>query len=157
MNEYYDAYFHPFSGYTSDEKEELRKQLLLADKRNGKYGEYIEEIEKDSDIVSEGTSNSTDKETYTEDEKAHHAKVERLVEKLHNLANDEGASAGERVHANNQLMRLMPELIEGHYLMKIDQRITRMERQKRDLKVTHLSFDTFYEFACERRYLGAFS
>ena len=44
LNEYYDAYFHPFSGYTSDEKEELRKQLLLADKRNGKYGEYIEEI-----------------------------------------------------------------------------------------------------------------
>jgi len=47
-------------------------------------------------------------------------------------------------------MRLMPELIEGHYLMKIDQRIARMERQKRDLKVTHLSFDTFYEYSCER-------
>ena len=155
LNEYYDAYFHPFTGYTNEEKEELRKQLLLADKRNGKYGESIEEIEKDADVVSEdgdiaNTNVTTDKQTYTEDEKAHHAKVQRIVEKLHNLANDEGASAGERAHANNQLMRLMPELIEGHYLMKIDQRIARMERQKRDLKVTHLSFDTFYEFACER-------
>ena len=155
LNEYYDAYFHPFSGYTNEEKEELRKQLLLADKRNGKYGEYIEAIEKDADVVSEdgdtaNTNVTTDKQTYTEDEKAHHAKVQRIVEKLHNLANDEGASAGERAHANNQLMRLMPELIEGHYLMKIDQRIARMERQKRDLKVTHLSFDTFYEYACER-------
>ena len=152
LNEYYDAYFHPFTGYTNEEKDELRKQLLLADKRNGKYGEYIEQIEKDSDVVSEDAEDtaSTDKQTYTEDEKAHHAKVQRIVEKLHNLANDQGASVGEREHANNQLMRLMPELIEGHYLMKIDQRIARMERQKRDLKVTHLSFDTFYEYTCER-------
>ena len=152
LNEYYDAYFHPFSGYTNEEKEELRKQLLLADKRNGKYGEYIEAIEKDADVVSENTDDtaSTDKQTYTEDEKAHHAKVQRIVEKLHNLADDPSASVGEREHANNQLMRLMPELIEGHYLMKIDQRIERMERQKRDLKVTKLSFDTFYEYACER-------
>ena len=156
LNEYYDAYFHPFSGYTNEEKEELRKQLLLADKRNGKYGEYIEAIENDKDVVEEGTTDSTDctdragRQSYSEDEKAHHAKVQRIVEKLHNLANDPAASAGERVHANNQLMRLMPELIEGHYLMKIDQRIERMERQKRDLKVTRLSFDTFFpinEFA----------
>jgi len=154
LNEYYDAYFHPFSGYTNEEKDELRKQLLLADKRNGKYGEYIEEIESDADVISseetDKVSADKDKQNYTEEEKAHHAKVQRIVEKLHNLANDQAASAGERTHANNQLMRLMPELIEGHYLMKIDQRIARMERQKRDLKVTKLSFDTFYEYACER-------
>ena len=151
LNEYYDAYFHPFSGYTNEEKEELRKQLLLADKRNGKYGEYIEAIENDADVITtEGEKPTSDKQTYTEDEKAHHAKVQRLVEKLHNLADDPSASVGEREHANNQLMRLMPELIEGQYLMKIDQRIERMERQKRDLKVTKLSFDTFYEYACER-------
>ena len=154
LNEYYDAYFHPFSGYTNEEKDELRKQLLLADKRNGKYGEYIEEIESDADVISaeetDKVTSEKERQTYTEDEKAHHAKVQRIVEKLHNLANDEAASAGERVHANNQLMRLMLELIEGHYLMKIDQRIARMERQKRDLKVTRLSFDTFYEYACER-------
>ena len=152
LNEYYDAYFHPFSGYTNEEKEELRKQLLLADKRNGKYGEYIEAIENDADVISSQETNTAtgDKQTYTKDEKEHHAKVQRLVEKLHNLANDAAASVGEREHANNQLMRLMPELIEGHYLMKIDQRIDRMERQKRDLKVTKLSFDTFYEYACER-------
>ena len=151
LNEYYDAYFHPFSGYTNEEKEELRKQLLLADKRNGKYGEYIEAIENDTDVVDpEGEKATSDKQAYTEDEKAHHAKVQRIVEKLHNLASDPAASLGEREHANNQLMRLMPELIEGHYLMKIDQRIDRMERQKRDLKVTRLSFDTFYEYSCER-------
>ena len=151
LNEYYDAYFHPFTGFTNEERDELRKQLLLADKRNGKYGEYIEAIENDTDVVDpEGEKATSDKQTFTEDEKAHHAKVQRIVEKLHNLANDAAASVGEREHANNQLMRLMPELIEGHYLMKIDQRIDRMERQKRDLKVTRLSFDTFYEYSCER-------
>ena len=151
LNEYYDAYFHPFTGFTNEERDELRKQLLLADKRNGKYGEYIEAIENDTDVVDpEGEKATSDKQAYTEDEKAHHAKVQRIVEKLHNLANDAAASVGEREHANNQLMRLMPELIEGHYLMKIDQRIDRMERQKRDLKVTRLSFDTFYEYSCER-------
>ena len=151
LNEYYDAYFHPFTGYTNEERDELRKQLLLADKRNGKYGEYIEAIENDTDVVDpEGEKATSDKQTFTEDEKAHHAKVQRIVEKLHNLASDPAASLGEREHANNQLMRLMPELIEGHYLMKIDQRIDRMERQKRDLKVTRLSFDTFYEYSCER-------
>ena len=151
LNEYYDAYFHPFTGYTNEERDELRKQLLLADKRNGKYGEYIEAIENDTDVVDpEGEKATSDKQDYTEDEKAHHAKVQRIVEKLHNLASDPAASLGEREHANNQLMRLMPELIEGHYLMKIDQRIDRMERQKRDLKVTRLSFDTFYEYSCER-------
>ena len=151
LNEYYDAYFHPFTGFTNEERDELRKQLLLADKRNGKYGEYIEAIENDTDVVDpEGEKATSDKQDYTEDEKAHHAKVQRIVEKLHNLANDAAASVGEREHANNQLMRLMPELIEGHYLMKIDQRIDRMERQKRDLKVTRLSFDTFYEYSCER-------
>ena len=151
LNEYYDAYFHPFTGFTNEERDELRKQLLLADKRNGKYGEYIEAIENDTDVVDpEGEKATSDKQAYTEDEKAHHAKVQRIVEKLHNLASDPAASLGEREHANNQLMRLMPELIEGHYLMKIDQRIDRMERQKRDLKVTRLSFDTFYEYSCER-------
>ena len=85
LNEYYDAYFHPFSGYTNEEKEELRKQLLLADKRNGKYGEYIEAIENDADVISsqETTTASGDMQTYTKDEKEHHAKVQRLVEKLH--------------------------------------------------------------------------
>ena len=147
LNEYYDAYFHPFTGFTNEERDELRKQLLLADK----YGEYIEAIENDTDVVDpEGEKATSDKQAYTEDEKAHHAKVQRIVEKLHNLASDPAASLGEREHANNQLMRLMPELIEGHYLMKIDQRIDRMERQKRDLKVTRLSFDTFYEYSCER-------
>ena len=78
LNEYYDAYFHPFTGFTNEERDELRKQLLLADKRNGKYGEYIEAIENDTDVVDpEGEKATSDKQDYTEDEKAHHAKVQR--------------------------------------------------------------------------------
>ena len=35
--EYYKAYFSPFVAFTDDEREAIRRQLLLFDKRTGKY------------------------------------------------------------------------------------------------------------------------
>ena len=72
------------------------------------------------------------------------------MNKLHDLINDKAATDGEKVAANRQLMRLMPQLIEGNYLITIEQRIDRMEKQRRKMHVDNLSFNSYYEFAIER-------
>jgi hypothetical protein len=72
------------------------------------------------------------------------------VNKLHDLINDKAATDGEKVAANRQLMRLMPQLIEGNYLVTIEQRIDRMEKQRQKMHVNNLSFNSYYEFAIER-------
>ena len=76
--------------------------------------------------------------------------MRRQVEKLHSLVRDHAAAEGEKAAANKQLMRLMPELIEGKYLMRIEKKIDKMEAQRRKMKVEGLSFNSYYEFALER-------
>ena len=34
--EYYEAYFHPFEGFTDEEREKMKDAILLQDKANGK-------------------------------------------------------------------------------------------------------------------------
>ena len=84
------------------------------------------------------------------EEKETYARIKRKVNKLHDLINDKAATDGEKVAANRQLMRLMPQLIEGNYLITIEQRIDRMEKQRRKMHVDNLSFNSYYEFAIER-------
>ena len=163
--EYYEEYFHPFQGYSKEERDRLRERLMLEDKMNGEYEKYeqkleekysddyrIDELEDKPENMDEKVSDATedDEMDFTEEEKEHHEKVKRQVEKLHALMHDEAASDGEKAAANNQLMRLMPELIEGKYLKRIDKKIERMEAQRKKLRVKSLSFNTFYEFIMER-------
>ena len=111
--EYYDAYFHPFTAFTEEQRQELRERLLLEDKKNGKYEEFQERLEEkysnDFDISEAIKKEVSDKE-----------KVRRQVDKLHNLVNDSAASDGEKDNANKQLQRLMPELVENRYLSRIE-------------------------------------
>ena len=174
--EYYDAYFHPFTKFTPEERERLRERLMLEDKMNGKYQEYEEKLEekygKDYTIDEleekelEGDKGKTDEKkkettssekvdddvdfTFTEEEKKHHERISRRVEKLRQLLNDDAATEGEKIAANRQIMRLMPELIEGKYLARIDKKIDRMEQQRKKLRVPKLNFNSYYEFALER-------
>ena len=174
--EYYDAYFHPFTKFTPEERERLRERLMLEDKMNGKYQEYEDKLEekygKDYTIDEleekelEGDKGKTDEKkkettssekvdddvdfTFTEEEKKHHERISRRVEKLRQLLNDNAATEGEKIAANRQIMRLMPELIEGKYLARIDKKIDRMEQQRKKLRVPKLNFNSYYEFALER-------
>lgn len=174
--EYYDAYFHPFTKFTPEERERLRERLMLEDKMNGKYQEYEDKLEekygKDYTIDEleekelEGDKGKTDENkkektssekvdddadfTFTEEEKKHHERISRRVEKLRQLLNDDAATEGEKIAANRQIMRLMPELIEGKYLARIDKKIDRMEQQRKKLRVPRLNFNSYYEFALER-------
>ena len=167
--EYYDEYFHPFEKFSEKDREKLRERLMLEDKKNGEYDRYEEKLEekygddytinelegKDSSEGSEtDTSNDDNRENedleFTKDEKDHHARVERQVGKLRNVINDRAATQGEKDNANKQLIRLMPELIEGKYLMRIEKKIDKIEKQRKKLHVDNLSFNSYYEFALER-------
>lgn len=156
--EYYDAFFHPFRGFSAEEKDRLRHRLLLEDKKNGEYEKYGEKVEhsyyQDFEGYQGNTSESVNAENrdtiFSEAEVAHHFKAKRQVKKLHALVNDQAATEGEKVAANRQLMRLMAEVIEGSYLMRIEQKIEKMEQRRRKMTVRKLSFNTFYEYALER-------
>ena len=168
--EYYEEYFHPFEKFSEKDRERLRERLLLEEKKNGEFDKYEQKLEEkygddyridelegniddvNNDNISEETNseNNADDFDFTTEEKNHHAKVERQVNKLRNIVNDKAASDGEKQNANRQLIRLMPELIEGKYLMRIEKKIDRMEKKRRKLHVTNLSFNTYYEFALER-------
>lgn len=154
--EYYEAYFHPFDKFTDDEREKLRRRLLLEDKKNGVYEQYEQQMENryreggertHADMTSTGDTLDFQ---LTDREKEHHAKVQRLVEKLHQLAGDKAATDGEKSAANRQLIRLMSEMAEGRYLKRIEQKIDRMEERRKKMRVKALSFNTYYEFALER-------
>lgn len=163
--EYYEEYFNPFEKFKDKEREKLRERLMLEDKKNGEFEKYEEKLEEKygddytinelegkeiSTSTEEDKNNQADDIIFSQEEKDHHAKVERQITKLHNVINDHSATEGEKVNANKQLMRLMPELIEEKYLMRIDKKIDKIEKQKRKLRVNHLSFNTYYEFALER-------
>lgn len=168
--EYYEEYFHPFEKFSEKDRERLRERLLLEEKKNGEYEKYEQKLEEKygddyridelegnieeeyNDKISEevNSENNTEDFDFTTEEKNHHAKVERQVNKLRNIVNDKAASDGEKQNANKQLIRLMPELIEGKYLVRIEKKIDRMEKKRRKLHVTNLSFNTYYEFALER-------
>ena len=173
--EYYEEFFHPFSGYSEEDRKRLRERLLLEDKKNGAYERYEEKIEEKygdpysipelerggqpgdesqqtraaAGAAEQGESLAEDDE-YTTEEKEHHEKVVRQIDKLHNLINDPAASTGEKDNANRQLIRLMPEVIEGRYLMRIEKKIDKMEQQRRKMHVARLNFNSYYEFALER-------
>ena len=179
--EYYESYFTPFKEFTDAERDQLRKRLLLEDKKNGTYEKHSKELEekyKHSEYEY-GTATSTERpedpsafggpdseydsfnpaadlgmagdgNLRAAEEKEAYARIKRKVNKLHDLINDKAATDGEKVAANRQLMRLMPQLIEGNYLVTIEQRIDRMEKQRRKMHVDSLSFNSYYEFAIER-------
>ena len=139
--EYYREYFTPFKGFTDQDKKEMREKLLLQDKKNGKYDRY------------ERTMEEKYGEDYRIDELEEQKRREKLVrktEKLEALANDEGASEGEKEAATRQLQRLTPELLESKYMMRIEKEIEKIEHQRKSIKVKELNFNSFYEFAIER-------
>ena len=160
--EYYEEYFHPFDKYSPEERDKLRERLLLEDKKNGEFQRYEEKLEEKYgddyriDELEENAPSDTkvpkdvDELEFTDEEREHHERVSRRVDKLHKLVTDQAASEGEKDAAGKLLIKLMPELIEGKYLMRIEKKIDKMETQRRKMKVTNLSFNSYYEFALER-------
>ena len=147
--EYYEEYFHPFDGYSKEEREELRERLRLADKTSGAYEKFVKEQNEKFRQEQEAKAAETDTKTDAEDDSMRDRTMEK-IEKLRNLANDPAAAEGEVIAANRQIQRLMPETMKDRYLMELDHRIDEMEERRKELRVENLSFNTFYEFSLQR-------
>ncbi len=141
ITEYYREFFTPFEGYSEEEKNELHQSLLIDAKGNGEFDEYEEELQ---------TRNGTGSYDITAEERELFEKKARLSEKLQAKINDEASTEGEKQAARNQLQRLTPELVEGKFMQKIDREIMKREHQRKNLRVTELSFNSYYEFARQR-------
>lgn len=139
--EYYEEYFHPFEGFNEEERKEMKTKLLLEDKKNGEYDKFEEELEE-----RYGDEYEIEELEY----KKLSDRDKRVSEKLKALIEDKAATEGEKEVAQRALQRLTPEVIENKYLMRIEHQIDKIERQKKKLKVTELSFNSYYEFAVER-------
>lgn len=139
--EYYEEYFHPFEGFNEEDRKEMKTQLLLEDKKNGEYDKFEEELEE-----RYGDEYEIEELEY----KKLSDRDKRISEKLKAVIEDKAATEGEKEVAQRALQRLTPEVIENKYLMRIEHQIDKIERQKKKLKVTELSFNSYYEFAVER-------
>lgn len=139
--EYYEEYFHPFEGFNEEERKEMKTKLLLEDKKNGEYDKFEEELEE-----RYGDEYEIEELEY----KKLSDRDKRISEKLKAVIEDKAATEGEKEVAQRTLQRLTPEVIENKYLMRIEHQIDKIERQKKKLKVTELSFNSYYEFAVER-------
>lgn len=139
--EYYEEYFHPFEGFNEEERKEMKTKLLLEDKKNGEYDKFEEELEE-----RYGDEYEIEELEY----KKLSDRDKRISEKLKAVIEDKAATDGEKEVAQRALQRLTPEVIENKYLMRIEHQIDKIERQKKKLKVTELSFNSYYEFAVER-------
>ena len=147
--EYYDAYFNPFDGYDQEERDKVRARLLLEYKQDGTYQAYEEELEHQitQEYQARITQSPRSDHPLNPEEKA---RLQQKVDKLHNLVNDAAATEGEREAANKALQRFMPQIIQDSYLVKIEEDIDKIERQRKRLRVTELSFNSYYEFVLER-------
>ncbi|MGM9777361.1 MAG: TraG family conjugative transposon ATPase, partial [Prevotella sp.] len=143
--EYYREYFTPFEGFDEEDKKRLKAELMLQDKKNGKFDDYEKELEK-----KYGDEYRIDEleESNISDEKR--KKIERQKKKLEALVDDDGASEGEKIQAEKALMRLTPEVVETKYLTVIENKIIKIEHQRKQLRVKELSFNSYYEFAIQR-------
>ena len=161
LEEYYDQYFHPFEGFTDEQRKNIRDELLLEAKASGEFDEFEDDYyEKEKE---ERKYKQEDHEEDKEDEEEPYEspeekeaeiqkiqKIQRKVDKLHAVITDKASTPGEKDAANKAIMRLTPQLIEGRYLIKIERKIDQMEDRKKKLKVKSLSFNTFYEYALQR-------
>ena len=148
--EYYEEYFHPFDGFSKQEREELRERLRLADKTSGAYEKFVKEQNEKFRKKQEEKAAETKNEQPKEEAASPVDRTMEKIQKLRNLANDPAAAEGEVIAATRQIQRLLPETMQDRYLMEIDRRIDEMEERRKELRVTNLSFNSFYEFSLQR-------
>lgn len=142
--EYYQAYFHPFQGFTDQERTDMHHKLLLEAKKNGEFDDFEQKIQE---------KNGTSDYDLNDEDRQLMARMERnvrLVGKLQDKLNDEASTDGEKIKVNNLLQRLTPAVIETKFLTKIEHDVAKIEHQRKALRVTELNFNSFYEFAIQR-------
>ena len=146
--EYYESYFAPFKEFTDAERDQLRKRMLLEDKKNGTYEKHSKELEEkykhteydyETDIPTSETPEDPSAFSGQDFEygSLHTADGSRV-------AGDGPLHTAEEKEAYARIQRKVNNLVT------IEQRIDRMEKQRQKMHVDNLSFNSYYEFAIER-------
>lgn len=149
--EYYDAYFNPFTNFTPAEREDLRRKLIVSAKMDEDYNKiesHLDDIEEQ--IKSEEPETKSETKALMRPSEERRIRLIRQCRVFAKIINDASASLPERQAALEKLEEYKKELHENHMLIKIDKQIDFMEGQRRKLKVSELSFNSFYEFSLER-------
>lgn len=152
--EYYEAYFHPFENFTDKEREGLRQKLLVAARMECDHEKYDHEMEDIDRLINEQEppekSEKPENRALMLPSEARRHKLLRQCHSLNALAHDAAASPSERERSLRIMEKFKLELYENSMLAKIDRQIDHLEVQKRKLKVSELSFNSYYEFALQR-------
>ena len=147
--EYYEAYFNPFNKFSDEERDGLRQKLLVAAKMEDDYEAYAH----DMDDIEEQINREPPKiemQALIRPEEERKFKILRQCRTFRAMMVDAAATPAEKEKAAYMLERYKKELHENSMLIKIDKQIEHIEEQKRRLKVSELSFNSYYEFALER-------
>ena len=147
--EYYEAFFHPFTSFTQEERESLRQKLLVNAKMEEDYEETIHKMEDIEEQIQKEPA-KIEKHALMLPSEERRYKLIRQCQAFNAIILDKGATDSEKQRAADQLERYKKELYENSMLIKIDKQIDHTEDQMRRLKVPELSFNSYYEFALER-------
>ena len=147
--EYYEAFFHPFTSFTDEERESLRQKLLVNAKMEEDYEETLQKMEDIEEQMQKEPA-KIEKHALMLPSEERRDKLIRQCRAFNAIILDKGATESEKERAISQLERYKKELYENSMLIKIDKQIDHIEEQKRRLKVPELSFNSYYEFALER-------
>lgn len=147
--EYYEAYFHPFDKFSDDEREGLRRKLLVDAKMEDDYEQYAHEMEDIEEQLNQEPSKIENRALILPSEERR-LRLLRQCRAFRAIVIDNGATEAEKEKAAEKLEIYKKELHENSMLIKIDKQIDHIEEQKRRLKVKELSFNSYYEFALER-------
>lgn len=152
--EYYDAYFNPFNGFTPDERESLKHKLIVSHKmeRSDDNQDALDYDELDAQIASfeDKPELNTSTTALMLPSEQRRNRLMSQCSKLQAVIDDEASTLPEKQAAQVKLKEYKEELMDNRALMIIEKKIDRMEAQKKRLKVSNLSFNSFYEFALER-------
>ena len=127
--EYYDAYFHPFEKFTEEERETLRRKLLLEAKMEDGHGKSDRDMEDiDRQINAKEPPEERTSMLPALPSEIRRMKLIRQCRSLVALMRDRAASESEKEHAARIVEKYRKELYENTMLIRIEKRIDRMEK-----------------------------
>lgn len=148
--EYYESYFNPFTGFDDNDRESLRRKLLLDYKMDGTYEKMAEQMEDINEMIDKGSPQKEQQRALMIPSEERRIKLLRQCQKLDAMIKDNATTDSEKQKASFMLEKYRQELHDTSILVRIDKKIKYIEQQKRKLQVSELSFNSYYEFALER-------
>ena len=149
--EYYDTYFHPFTGFSETEKESIKRTLLIeANQRREKNPEQVINDMLDIDKIIRKEPPKIEKNALILPAEELKFKLWKKCHALQSIIDDEASASTEKETAALKLRQLKTELYENSDVVKIERRISMLEEQRKRLAVKDLSFNSFYEYAITR-------